>query len=113
MVFHSLIILTMISENEHKVMYRFNYQIQQYIKQFTCAYTCVFICYMSKCMDPGNFARRWGPVAIFSRGFNPFFGGGGVQSPFSIETCGLSRVGGSGPPSPSGSAHDLYTCVSV
>ena len=72
--------------------------------------------YMPTCIQeisPGGGVQ----AQYFPGCFNYFRGGGGGgwgQLLFCKETCGFSRVGGPDLlPPPSGTAHDLYTCVSV
>ena len=120
MVFQSLIILTMISKNDHKMTYRFNYQIQHTITEHN-VYMAIYIdihmrvyllhAYMH---GLGKFRQGWGPGPIFSRGFQIFSGrGGGVSNCYILNINLIFQGERSGPRPTSGSAHDLYTCVSV
>ena len=92
MLLHSLIILTMIIKNEHKMTYMYNIQkqhtITEHIHKAICMYIHV-ICYMPTCMDPDNLSRVVGSRPNIFQGVPTLSlgGGGGVKLLFSIETC--------------------------
>ena len=111
--------MTMISENEHKMTYMYNYHINHTITEHTSSnlHVHTIACLSATCLhawiqeiSPGGGSRpnTFQGVLTLSRGW------GGVQLLFSIETCGFSRVGGPDLlPHPSGSTHDLYMQVSL